>query len=146
MNDPDELDILLPDVELTMAGDPVIVREYRFVQGMQAQALAKPLLDDLAAVFLPDDAPDGDDAAQAEGILNALGEIFGRHPHLMVKLLAMSTGKPADWIESLNDEDGQTLLLTWWGVNKDFFARRLTTYLVARRGSGLSAGEKSLHA
>lgn len=137
MSNDNELEIMLPDVTLTLAGESVTVAEYSFVQGMQVQAMAKPLLDGMAKIFL-----DNLDSADqpADQILNRLGELFGQHPDLMVRLLSMSVGKSEPWIDRLSDGDGQTLLLTWWVVNKDFFARRLTTTLVGRRVQEPSAG------
>lgn len=137
-----ELEILLPDADLTLAGEAVTVREYRFKEGLKVQTLAKPLLADLSALFLgmdeTDPLPD-----EADTMLLTLSEIFARHESLMSRIISISIDREPAWVDALSDSEGQTLLMIWWRVNRDFFVRRLTTQLVARRARTLSAGDRS---
>jgi hypothetical protein len=129
-----DLEILLPDITLQLQGKPVTVREYSFVQGLRVDAMAKPFFDDLSRIFLEGDPLK--DSDRAELILDELQA-------LMTQLLALSTGESAEWVEGLGDLDGQTLLMTWWTVNRDFFVRRLAKQQAARRAKEKLTGERS---
>ena len=120
-------EIIFPDVDLDLAGKPVKVSEYRFIDGMKVASLARPLLVDMAYLF--SHAADGPESLS----LTLINDMFGKYPDLMVELIAISTGEDPDWIASLSDEYGQLLLMTWWRVNSAFFTRRLVTEMVARR-------------
>jgi len=66
--------------------------------------------------------------------------VFGEHPQVITRLLAMATGKPGSWGEGLSDADGLTRLMTWWQVNRNFFVRRLMMAMAARAANEPSDG------
>lgn len=110
-----DLSVMLPDVTLTLAGRAVTVREYRFVDGLEARAKGKPLIDDLVEMMRS--------RAALDATVEDYVDLLVRHRNLVRELMATSIeGADADWIDSLG-ADGETLLLTWWGVCGRFFVR-----------------------
>lgn len=136
----DDLAVLLPDVPIELAGRKLTVREYRFMQGMQVRAKAKPLIDDLAAFVATGNADAG---------LEDYVELLAKHAELVRELMVESVeGADAAFIDGLNEGDGETLLMTWWGVCGRFFvqvvAARLRDRLLAQlRRNAASAGPTS---
>jgi hypothetical protein len=124
------LDILLPDKTLEIDGERITVREYGFLQGLEIADFAWPLIDELRLLFL--DLQPGEELP-----LTALAATFGRHREIFIRLLSLSTDRPAAWVAGLGDESGQRLYLTWWTVNAHFFVRRLV-----QEGAGRQAMQK----
>ena len=131
----DELGILFPDVEIEVrdpdTGAPVTltVREFRFREGLEAAALARPLI-----AALVDLAPEGADAARAD--LMALDAALGAHADLWLELVARACGREAAWLARLGDGDAHALTLAMWGANGGFFMRRVVGALAMREGAG----------
>lgn len=118
----DDLTILHPDLELELAGRKVTVREYRFVPGLRVRAKAKPLVADLQAQI-----------ETGEALTEDVIDILAKHEALVRELILESIEEAdADWIESLDDHDGQQLLLAWWGVNGPFFLGQIVRRLADR--------------
>jgi hypothetical protein len=112
----DQLAILHPDRQLVI-GDPpreVTVREFRFIEGMRVHVIAKPIVEDLLRMF-----------GTHELGVHQITDLFVRHEPEFMSMLCASTGLDDKFIRSLNDVDGELLLLTFWQVNLLFFLRRL---------------------
>lgn len=136
----DDLNVLAPDMQLVIGDRTLTVREYRFMEGLRVRAKARPLIDDLEAFVK-------DGAAVDAGVEDYV-ELLAKHSALVRELIADSVqGIDADWIEALDDADGQVLLLTWWGVCGRFFVRvvaaRLRDRLLAQARRVASAGPTS---
>ncbi|MBA1147422.1 hypothetical protein H0Z60_10175 [Ectothiorhodospiraceae bacterium WFHF3C12] len=114
--DAEDLEVLLPDRTLTVGGEEITVREFRFGDSFRVVPLARPILADLAA--LRGTESNGEDLAVFEDLL-------ARHWERILDLIAISADRPREWIERLPDQDGQTLAWTFWAVNGPFFMRRL---------------------
>lgn len=132
-DDTNDLDVLLPDRDIEIGGEQVTVREFSFVQGLKAEPLVRPMVADLQALF----AEDADEVVE----FSRLAEVFGRHAEAFLGLIALSCGRPSDWLERLSDGDGQLLAMTFWTVNSRFFTRRLVTRALtaAHRAAASSA-------
>ena len=50
----------------------------------------------------------------------------------VMELVAISINKPVEFVESLGNQDGEALLIIWWGVNSDFFTRKAVQPLVEK--------------
>lgn len=110
----DDLAILYPDREVSIAGEKIVMREYGFVEGMRLHPLYAPMLHELAQI------------AGRDGVdLSALQCVIGAHADDVSTLIATACDRDVAWVRGLNDADGQQLFLTWWLVNKDFFIRRI---------------------
>jgi len=115
-----DIDVLLPDQEVRVI-DPdtretvtVTVREFRFLEGLRAQAepAAAALLAELAAAL---DAGGGDlPVAEVQAVM-------GRQALGWCELLAAACRRPRSWLERLSDGDGQALSAAMWTANRDFF-------------------------
>lgn len=110
-NDPE---ILFPDEMVTIGGEQIEVREFRYLEGLRAIALAKPLIAELAKLL---------EGGDIDAI--ALDALIANHYQAWIEMISMSTGKPVSWVEELRDRDGQALGMTFWRVNSGFFMRRL---------------------
>ncbi len=128
----DELGVLFPDQEVTVTdpetGHPVDVevREFRFREGLEAQALARPLIESLADSF--------EDDGRIEGV--TVADVLARHADLWLELVARAVGggagKNTEWLASLSDADGDALSDAMWSANGSFFTRRVVATVAAR--------------
>jgi hypothetical protein len=109
-----DLEVLFPDETLNIAGEQVEVREFRYLQGLQALPLARPILVGLGEL-LQDQTLDP----------LALEALIAEHQDAWLALIAISTGRPVAWIQGLRDGEGMRLSLAFWRVNAGFFMRRL---------------------
>ena len=138
MSGSDDLSVLFPDREIAVAdpdtGTPVTltVREFRFREGLEATALARPLIAALAGL-VPDQAEnEGPDALAVEGALAA-------HAALWLELAARACGRDAAWLARLSDADGRALSEAMWTANGGFFLRRVAVQVaVQMRGPKVS--------
>lgn len=109
-----DIEILFPDETLEIAGKTVEVREFRYLEGLRAIALARPLLQGLAEML-----EDGEfDALALDGLI-------ADHHEVWIQLMAISTDQPATWIEGLPSREGRRLGMTFWRVNSRFFMEPL---------------------
>lgn len=136
-----DLSVLHPDRTLQIGTPPrdVTVEEFRFLDGIVAQRIARPIIDHMASLF-GDTDPD-------KVSLEDLQELFAEHQDAFVELMSMSAKVDAGFIASLSDTDGQMLLNTFWQVNALFFVRRLLQNLRGRYRAGettkANAGDES---
>lgn len=122
----DDLAILQPDGRLTIAGEEITVREYRFFEGLRLQAEEKPFFDDLYALLAGGVTPTFD------GVL----QIISEHSTSVISMVALSCDRTFEWVEGLGEADGDALLLTWWQVNSAFFIRRVMRRALLKRFEG----------
>jgi hypothetical protein len=128
--DADELAVLVPDVEITVGGQKITVRELRFGEQVRhAGALAA-----IVAAMLPNQK-DGKGALFLDALPVCGKELF--------TLLAVATGQSEAWVEALSSEDGDQLLLAFWETNRRFFGRRLAVLLDAAEIAAALAGAAS---
>ena len=140
-----DLDILFPDREVRVqdpdSGEPVTLtlHEFRFREGLEATALARPLIAALAALVPARE--DGAGAAEAgEGAgpdALAVEAALAAHAALWLELAARACGRDAGWLARLGDADGRALSEAMWAANGGFFLRRVVAR-VAARGQGAS--------
>ncbi|WP_223871540.1 DUF6631 family protein [Candidatus Dactylopiibacterium carminicum] len=128
----DDLAVLFPDREITVAGVQLTVRELTFEEQVAHHAVLADLADALGAI--------PPDALQTESGVNVVLDVLAAHWEGVRGLVAISTGQPLDWIRALGGEDGENLALTWWAVNQGFFMRRLLRPALMRRVLQVGAG------
>ena len=109
-----DAEILFPNAEITVKGETITVKEFSFIQGMKINAMARPMINDLGHFFSDEDAD-----------FSSMSVVFDNHAELLIHLMSVSTEKPIEWFETLSDSEGQSLLMTFWSVNKSFFINRL---------------------
>ncbi len=109
-----DAEILFPDEFVTIEGEAVLVREFRYLEGLRAIALARPLLNSLAELL---------EGSEIDAL--ALDGLIAEHYTAWIELISISTAQPAAWIEGLSSREGQLLSMTFWRVNARFFMERL---------------------
>lgn len=129
----DDLAILHPDRQATIAGRPLVMREYRFAESLQLDAPIASITAALAKVAASDAPPSVD----------AFRPLFAAHADVVPLLLATACDQPVEWVRELGDEDGHRLLLLWWSANSGFFGRRVVRHLVEQEIAA-SAGPMSM--
>jgi len=117
----DDLAILFPDRHVTIAGKAVVMREFRWAEGLRLQALIAPIVQHLAHL-----AEQGELMQAA-----ALDALFADHADDLLLLIATACDQPVEWVTALSDRDGSNLRLLWWTVNVPFFATRVRERLQA---------------
>lgn len=131
----DELSVLFPDRDVTVRdpdnGEPVTltVREFRFLEGLEATPLARPLLTALAALVPA--GKDGTHEEEGPEVL-AIEDTLASHASLWLELAARACGREAAWLARLSDADGRALSEAMWAANGEFFLRRVMAQVAAR--------------
>ncbi len=131
-----ELEALFPDREVevrdpdTGAAVALTVREFRFLEGLETQAEARPLIEGFAALVPAADAPD--DALPSAA---AIDSVLGAHAELWLALVARATGREAAWLAQLGDADARAVSDAMWSANGGFFMRRVVAALATRRAT-----------
>ncbi len=110
-----DLAILHPEREATIAGVPVVMREYSWAESLQHHQLVDALTDAMTGIALEGNFQD----------LDSLRAAFGDNSTILFRLIAVVSGQPVEWISGLDATAGEELFLLWWGVNADFFLRRV---------------------
>lgn len=118
---------------MTVGGEAVEVREFRYLEGLQAAGLARPVLAGLRELI----------EAEGEIQLEALDALIGAHADTWLTLIGMSTGRDLEWLAALSDQDGLALSLAFWRVNGPFFTRRLVLAAAAKGQATPSRSPKS---
>ncbi|AMV00332.1 DUF6631 family protein [Xanthomonas citri] len=142
-----ELDVLAPQRDVPAGGRIVTVREYGYFEGLRLLPQIKPFLDDLQVQFTGASAP----------TVDAIAELLATHVDLVQQLVARATvpaqpdayamdiaiGQQVQWMEALNEAEGDLLVLTWWMVNSPFFIRRVLRAAAQVAVAARSAGADS---
>lgn len=111
-----DADILFGDVAtVTIAGEPIEVRELRWADGMRVMPQIAPIVESVRQLI--NDREDGDDS-------DRLMDLLTQNADAWQALICASTGRSADWVASLSDQDGLTLQAAAWRANSAFFMRR----------------------
>lgn len=138
----EELAVLFPDVDVQVrdpeTGERVTleVREFRFLEGLRAQALARPFTGALAAL-IADRRFEEIDAA-------LIAEVMASQAEAWVRLVALACDREPEWVSALADADGDALSEAMWSANGRFFTRRVVASVAAReRKEPQSGSQKS---
>lgn len=108
----EDLNVIFPDLTITINGQPVSVLEYPFMTWLEIKSGCGDLIEALAE-FLGQQ-----DNINADEIL----EFFENHFHEIQPLVLKSLNIPIQ-LDQLSDTEMQNLLFAWWQVNKHFFLR-----------------------
>lgn len=125
MSEGNEVDVLMPDREVVVAGETVSVRELRFADTVAAARDVHAVTSALLEVVKLDGMRAVDMAT--------LDAVFATCAEQIVTLAMIATGKPREWFDTLSARDGDLLLTVFWTVNSFFFMERLVSRLASRR-------------
>ena len=130
----EELEVLFPDRALTVrdpdtgAAAALTVREFRFREGLEAQAAGAQLIAALAALVPAAPGAPGPGPAEIDAAL-------GAHADIWLDSVARACGRPAAWLARLGDADARAVSEAMWSANGGFFARRAAAAAAAARTS-----------
>lgn len=110
-----DAEVLEPDQDLVISGETVTVRAFRMFDGLRATPIARPIISSIREMATAGDEIDADQ----------LMDLLGRHAEEWMQLVALATGRSRQWLDTLTDEEGLALAMTFWQVNAGFFMTRL---------------------
>lgn len=116
-----ELDVLLPGRDVTIAGCVLRLREYTLTDTLTLHGVLSPLTEALAGV-MADGWPEYEEVAD---ILAAQGDA-------LITLMAHAIDKPPQWVATLSGTEGLALQDWWWSVNRGFFMNAVVRRLALR--------------
>ncbi len=106
----DELAVLFPNIDVVVrdpdssAAVTLTLREFRFREGLEAQALARPLIQALTRLA---DQAGADDTAAVD--VAAIEAAIGGHPDVWLDLIGIAAGRDTAWLSRLCDADARTV-------------------------------------
>ena len=115
-----DLDILMPNREITIANEVITIREYSFKDALTIGAE----IDQFTGLIVA--AMNGTNKITIE----QADAIFINNLELVNSLISVSINKPISFIESLGYEDGIQLLDWWWVVVSGFFMNAVTRKII----------------
>ena len=124
----DDLKVLFPNADVTVrdpdTGEDVklTAREFRFREGLEAQAKARPLIAELTRI--------SGEAAGSEDGETGMADVeaaVGAYPDVWLELTALACGRDTEWLARLSDQDAYAVNMAMWEVNTLFFVRRVIT-------------------
>jgi len=132
----DDLEILYPDQQIDLDGEKLVVREFRYREGLEMAALARPFLVGLRTLI---------DSAPGAVVPEALDALIGEHREVWLLMVAKSCDRELKWVAALPDRHAMALQMAFWGANSGFFTRRLLfgAAVAAGLARGSSASPKS---
>lgn len=120
-----DLATLMPNREITLAGETIMVREYSF---KDALTIGNEIDQFVALIVAEMNSTNKLSIEQADLIIiNNL--------ELVYSLISTSIQKPITWIEALSYEDGLQLLDWWWVVNSGFFMNAVTRKIIRQNAA-----------
>lgn len=123
MNKATDEEIIFSESVVTIQGEAITVNEITYVQGLRLNAAIRPMIDDMVALFAQ---------REREADFEQMQDVFATHADIVNRMMMLATGKDQDFIDSLKDDEGQLLLMTFWQVNAGFFTRRLVSRAIQK--------------
>lgn len=120
-----DLATLMPNREITLAGEIITVREYSF---KDALTIGNDIDLFVALIVNEMNGTNKITIEQADTII--MGNL-----ELVYSLISTSIQKPISFIEALSYEDGLQLLDWWWVVNSRFFMNAVTRKIIRQNAA-----------
>lgn len=120
-----DLEVLMPNREITLAGEIITVREYSF---KDALTIGREIDQFVALIVNEMNGTNKITIEQADTIIiNNL--------ELVYSLISTSIQKPISFIEALSYENGLQLLDWWWVVNSGFFMNAVMRKIIRQNAA-----------
>jgi hypothetical protein len=120
-----DLATLMPNREITLAGETITVREYSF---KDALTIGNEIDQFVALIVNEMNGTNKITIEQADSIIM-------NNLELVYSLISTSIKKPISFIEMLPYEDGLQLLDWWWVVNSRFFMNAVTRKIIRQNAT-----------
>lgn len=127
----EQLEVLHPEMSLSIAGRDIVVREYEFYDGLEVAHQAEAFIADMHK------------SCKQGGLRYAkVRRLFGVHRDVVTTIAARSADVDVDWVRGLKAADAEVFLSAWFSVNAGFFVREVGMEL--REEQQLAALARSL--
>ena len=120
-----DLNALMPNREITVAGETITVREYSF---KDALTIGNEIDQFVTLIVTEMNGTNKINIEQADSIIM-------NNLELIYSLISTSIQKPISFIESLSYSDGLQLLDWWWVVNSGFFMNAVTRKIIRQNAA-----------
>lgn len=120
-----DLEVLIPNREITLAGEIITVREYSF---KDALTIGNDIDQFVALIVNEMNGTNKITIEQADAIIM-------NNLKLVYSLISTSIQKSITWIEALSYEDGLQVLDWWWVVNSGFFMNAVTRKIIRQNAA-----------
>jgi hypothetical protein len=131
-----DLEKLLPEREITIAGEAITVRPFFFGQLPKAVKLLRPIAEALRETGIA--SLEGNGLALAPDWALRLPQLFEEAGEPLVAFVAFAVGKPREWFDTLEADEGVKLTKAVFESNASFFASRVAP-LVGLVAAGATA-------
>lgn|SRR5690606_11314383 len=122
MTKPNDLDVLDPaPVEVVYRSERLEIRPFTLVQIAGVVRLVRPFLDKLLSA----------DIDSEDGLVSFLMSLMSDDMESVLKLAAIVTGRPTEWLGEGNAADLVRLARATYEVNRDFFLQEVVPHLSA---------------
>lgn len=122
MTKPNDLDVLDPaPVEVVYRSERLEIRPFTLVQIAGVVRLVRPFLDKLLSA----------DIDSEDGLVSFLMSLMSDDMESVLKLAAIVTGRPTEWLGEGNAADLVRLSRATYEVNRDFFLQEVVPHLSA---------------
>lgn len=131
----EELDVLHPDRALRVGDLALVVREYRHLEWLRMLPAVVPVVEAIAALLEAGREPTYEEALA----------VIASNAEAVLPLVAQACDVSAEALAALNPDEGELVLMTWWGVNGRFFIGRAVNRVAVARAAlrARSAGASS---
>lgn len=104
-------------------GETLVLRRFDFLEQRKAAIVSDPVLDNLAQIV----------RSQGGENMNptAMVRVFESHIDSYIILLGMAAHRPAEWIRTLTETEGDMLVSTFWLEHSYFFSKLFFSKLYA---------------
>jgi len=103
------------DRKITLAGEPVLVRELRYGQVLSLYSFVSPLVDGFTKLLKTEGT---------ETTFAAVEQVIAGNAEAWLQLTAASVERDQAWVAGLTDADAQRLANAFWEVNGPWLVRR----------------------
>jgi hypothetical protein len=125
MNDSIDLKVLLPEQEIVVGGEILIIKPFTFGKLPKVIKQAGAVINMFTALPVTVFDEFGELRLDDPAVLIILTTHMAEGSDVLIDLMCLGSCKTREWIEELSAEDGIVLMFKIWEINKDFFTRQL---------------------
>jgi hypothetical protein len=118
-----DLEKLLPEREITIAGEAITVRPFFFGQLPKAVKLLRPIAEALRETGIA--SIEGNGLSLAPDWALRLPQLFEEAGEPLVAFVAFAVGKPREWFDTLAADEGVKMTRAVFEANASFFVERI---------------------
>ena len=143
-----ELDILLPESEIVINGETIVIRPFPFAKLPKVISLLSSIGVGLYELLKPESGLtfSGDNIIINDTLLEKISVVIQDHFPEVCELMGIYTNKPKDFFlgeeNGVNGEDGVIILLSIMERNYGFFTKRLSPTLTQLKTKAKEKGKK----